>query len=293
MQLIERHIRVPGVGSYNIYPVGDLQKDSSGFDEELFSQLKNDVAKDPFPIVIGMGDYEDNFRRTVRTKIDVMTADDKEFRKVIDEEAYHRLDILTDYLMPVFKPKRGLCLGLLQGHHFYDFSDGTNSVNKMCGTFGCEYLYEMAMIRLIFHTGKERDCNAAWTIVIHVQHGTGGAGFSGPDMANLERKTVPYWDADLYLRGHSTKRWAAPFTEYKMTRKEPFRLIQRTKMAVNTGGFMRGYIDGESTYVSRKNMPPANLGYVVVTIQLGQMNKKTAVKKNLQKEYIKMSVTLK
>ena len=267
-----------------------MQNDAPGFDEELFKQLKAEIAADPFPIVIGMGDYCDNFRPTVRMKIETMTADDKDFRSVLDDEARRRLNVITDLIAPIFKPKRGVCIGLLRGHHLYEFADGVNSDQKLCGTFKCRYLDEMAYIRVVFSINGRHQSE----IIIHAQHGDGGAGMTGPDISNLERKTVPYWDADLYLRGHSTKRWAAPFLEYKMSRqhKGPPHLVQKTKWAVNTGGFMRGHLNGQSTYVSRKNMPPANLGYTVVAVDLTRHNNGYRNKNRQPDTEARLSVTL-
>lgn len=36
---------------------------------------------------------------------------------------------------------------------------------------------------------------------------------------------------------------------------------------------MAGHIEGRSTYVSRKNMPPARLGYNIVTLRLERKNR--------------------
>lgn len=294
MEIKEFRIKVPGVGRYNIYPVGDLQKDAPGFDEPLFDQLRAEIAADPFPIIIGMGDYEDNFRPKVRMKIDTMSADDKDFRKVLDEEAHKRFDEITEFIKPVFAPKRGVCLGLLKGHHLYEYANGVNSVQKMCGTFKTTYLDEMAYIRIVFENPRSGPGSGGhkWEVVIHAQHGDGGAAFTGPDIANLERKTVPFWDADLYLRGHSTKRWAAPFLEYRMSRQFPAYLIKKTKWAVNTGGFMRGHLPGESTYVSRRNLPPASLGYTVCTVDLKSHTPEVARASAIGLHEARISVTL-
>ena len=165
----------------------------------------------------------------------------------------------------------------------------------MCGTFGCKYLDEMAFIRVIFYTENGGDQTGQWPIIIHAQHGDGGAGFTGPDIQNLERKTVPYWDADLYLRGHSTKRWAAPFLEYKMSVGRSINLpylVAKTKWAVNTGGFMRGHIEGQSTYVSRKNMPPANLGYSIISVDLKRHKAKACHNEHIPGREASISVTL-
>lgn len=295
MEIREFRIKVPGVGRYNIYPIGDLQKDAPGFDEALFEQLKEEIAADTFPIIIGMGDYEDNFRPKVRMKIDTMTSDDKDFRNVMDDEARRRLDEITEFIAPVFNPKRGICLGLLNGHHLYEFADGVNSVQKMCGTFKTQYLDEMAYIRLVFEGAPPlsgRHGGHKWDVLIHAQHGAGGASFTGPDTANLERKTVPFWEADLYLRGHSTKRWAFPLLEYRMSRQFPAYLIKKTKWAVNTGGFMRGHLQGESTYVSRRNLPPASLGYAVCTVGLKEHRPEVARKNAVPMNEAHISVTL-
>ena len=178
-------------------------------------------------------------------------------------------------------------MGLLEGHHFHTYASGMTSTMELCQMLGVPYLGRMAYIRLVFQAGAKQgrpDPAHRWAMKIHAQHGDGGAAMIGPDIANLERKTVPYRDADLFLRGHSTKKWAAPFEYQDMNNYGAPKIIRREKWMVNTGGFMSGYIEGRETYVSNMNMPPARLGYVTVHVRLERHLK--------DGDTFKMSVTL-
>lgn len=261
MILREHHIDLGKVTTFNLYPVGDLQFGAPGFDEALWKQWTETIRKDPNALTIGMGDYSDHWRPTNQAKIAGITAYDKEFKDSLDEMyRTHNRKILAK-LERYIKP--GRCLGLLSGHHEYTYASGISSTQELCEWLRVPYLSELGFIRLTFGSSRIQ-----WKCVIHAQHGQGGASFINSDVPNIERKTAPYWDADLFLRGHSTKKWAAPIPIMRMNEKGMPRLVAFEKWMVNTGGFMRGFLEGEPTYVSKSNMPPAALGYVVVHLKL-------------------------
>jgi hypothetical protein len=282
MELRERFIEVKGVERFNLFAPGDLQKGARGFREDLWERFKSDAksSKTP-PIFIGMGDYHDEFRPTIMDRL----------RRDLDgDDAYGQLDQImdkhVDQIIEMLKPllKRGICLGLLEGHHKYLYSTGITSTQKICEYFRVPYLDEMAMVRLVFGN-KQSD----WSMVIHAQHGSGGSSKIGTDVGSLENKTVPHWDADLFLRGHSTKQWTGPFAKKYLSDRQPLKLITKKCWMVNTGGFMEGYLPGEKTYVSRTNLPPAALGYPIVHIDLARHH--TGNKMDLPSREVILSVT--
>jgi hypothetical protein len=85
-------------------------------------------------------------------------------------------------------------------------------------------------------------------------------------MANLEKKIAPYWIADLYFRGHSSKGELAPLELNDITMKGIPRIVKKTRWIVNCPGMMNGYTMGETDYVEAMNLPPASLGYAKVEI---------------------------
>lgn len=268
-----------------------MQFGSTGFAEELWEECAAKIQRDPFGLTIGMGDYSDWWRPTNQLKIDLATAGDGDFKASLDTLYRTHNQKVFEKLAPIIK--KGRCLGLLSGHHEYTYASGITSTQELCEKLGVPYLHKTAYIRLVFGNAQKRlkdnhgSCRA-WTMLIHAQHGDGGASFVHSDMPNLASKTAPFWEADLFLRGHSTKKWHASYPVIKMTESNEPRLYETHKHMVNTGGFMRGYIQGEDTYVSKKNMPPAALGYVVVHLALRRHNTSTEMKKEQE---IQISVT--
>src|SRR3990167_996449 len=250
--------------TWTLYPFGDIQFGAPGFNNDLWKKYVNDVLSDPYALTMGVGDYSDHWRPTNQNKLDSAAVGDGDFKASIDEMHRAHMQKVFDKLAPVVK--KGRCLGLLAGHHDYTYISGITATQELCEKLRVNFLGRMAFVRLVF-----RDLQTSASIKIHAQHGDGGAGMIGSDIANLERKTAPYWDADLLLRGHSTKHWAACMAYYDMTsprdsREKP-RLLMKDRWICNTGGFMNGYIDGQDTYVSKKNMPPARLGYIKVHLK--------------------------
>lgn len=269
MILREHVVECGGVGTWNIHPVGDLQFGAPGFDDALWKDCVAKIKADPNALTIGMGDYSDHWRPTNQKKLAQAFVGDSDFKESIDElyQAHNRK--IFDKLAPIIK--KGRCLGLLEGHHFHTYASGFTSTQELCQMLGVPYLGKVAYIRLVFGAGRKKGRHYPshrWAMKIHAQHGDGGAAFVGPDIANLERKTTPYWNADLFLRGHSTKAWSAGVPLHDMNDYGKPRLIIKEKWMVNTGGFMAGYIENRETYVSASNMPPARLGYVTVHVQL-------------------------
>jgi hypothetical protein len=270
MRVLDFYVKCPGtVQAFNLYPIGDMQFGAEGVDEALWRRCVSQIKADPSALFIGMGDYGDHWRPTNQAKIAGIRTSDKDFARSMDSmfEGYNQR--LFERLAPIVKP--GRCLGLLSGHHEFEYSSGINSTQELCRRLNVPYLGRSALIDVVFGSPRR-----AWILRIHAQHGEGGASYVGSDVPNLERKTMPFWDADLLLRGHSTKVYS--FAVPRLTKTKPMRgirprLIEKKITCVNTGGFMRGYLEGDDnnprdTYVSKANMSPAHLGYAVVHINL-------------------------
>ena len=282
--MIARKFYVPckNAGRWNLYPVGDVQFGADGFNEALWKELVYKIKHDPFALVIGMGDYTDWWRPTVQNKIKQALAGDKEALCSIDEmHRKHSHDVMN-MLAPIIKT--GRCLGLHEGHHFYEYTPGVTSTQEMCARFNVPYLGRMALTWVIFR-GLETGHGNTWSVKIHSQHGEGGASLPWTDMAEVGRKTMPFWDADLFLRGHSTKCYVGSvgYMKMKETVGLELEIVEDAKWIVNTGGFMKGYINGTETYVSKKNLPPAHLNYATVHFDLKRPN--------VGGRYVKISVT--
>jgi len=247
-----------------------MQFGASGFDEKLWERFKKEFISTPHAYAIGLGDYTDIFRPKLQVKIESAFAGDMSAREQMDglvEREIRQLASKMDFL-------QGKILGMTSGHHQYEFLNGTNSTQKLCERLRAPYLGFAAYILLKLLYKKD---NSALNVKIWLTHGSGGSVFSSTDLRNLEAKIAPYWNADIYLRGHSAKLEMAPITLYDITPQAEHKIVQRTKWIINCGGFMEGYVEGKETYVEQKNMPPAARGWAVMALtirQKGRMEKK-------------------
>lgn len=268
--IVAEHIVVIGsrAQEWHLFPLGDLQFGAEGFREDLWKEVVRSVKSDPLALTIGMGDYTDLFRPTIQSRFRGATADDMSALEQLEDLHRSHIRDVAKKLSPVIA--KGRCLGLLGGHHDMDYQmGGINSTQYLCNLLNVKYLGRSCLLRLRFKHVDSAVVATTTNLKIHAQHGAGNARFVSTDMGNLERNTAPYYNADVFLRGHSTKKGAIKMLEYDMDFSRPPRLMERDKLLVNTGGFMSGYPEGpRASYVERSNMAPASLGWVKVNIKL-------------------------
>jgi len=262
MEVVRYRARV-NTRQINIRPFGDLQKGSEGFRKDLWNKWKKEALADKTAYFIGMGDYSDNFRTTVDKKIVATISDDSSAWSQFDELMMREMQDLAEELMP-FKDR---IIGLHCGHHHHKLMNSSCTCQYLCQLLKVRHLGFLAMIQFVFDRGGQ-----SYNIDIFSTHGCGGSSKMSPDISMMENKIVPFWDADLYLRGHSTKAWVTeslPLNRLVWDGKNQMLRIKRKKrLMVNTGGFMEGYTEGKQSYVERTNLPPCSLGWSVVNIHM-------------------------
>ena len=251
-----RHLR--------IRPFGDLQFGDKGFRKDLWERWKRDTLEDKEAVLIGMGDYSNSFRPTIDKRINQVMVDDREAAAELDAMITRDMAGIAEML----KPFKNRIVGLLEGHHYHRMLSGITSTQILCQILGVKYLGFVAVVRLGFRSHKTG--GPGRTVDIFATHGCGGAAFTFSDMQNLERKIMPFWDCDIFLRGHSTKVYCAPghplnrLTEHHGSKK--LRIVNKNRLLVNTGGFMEGYVKGECSYVEMANIPPCALGWTEIDV---------------------------
>lgn len=277
--MITSHFDIPGATcrTYRLRPFGDLQYGSKGFDRGLWDRFVEEVKADKDGMTIGLGDYTDLFRPSLRGRIDGSFVGDEDSKDNFNSLHRKHMEKVAEMLAPVIKAGIG-CLGLVDGHHYVYYQDTQmTSTQYLCMVLKdmtsrvVPYLGEMtAFVVVRFMWGRYRigHGQASMPLVIHVQHGEGAANFSSTDLIKLERKTAPSFQADLFLRGHSTKLYAAGHDVLYPAPKSS-NVLHKSILLVNTGGFMRGYDSGgRASYVEKKMLPPARLGWATVNIEL-------------------------
>lgn len=249
-----------------LLPLGDIQYSGKGNDVAMgMLQRHVEWGVKEGAYFLGMGDYIDYLSPSNRARLQTAALYDTAM-KVQDETA----ERLVDELYDVLKPSRERWFGMLEGHHFYEFRDGTTSDQLLADKLGARFLGSCAFVRLMFDYGGRRG-----SVVVWCHHGMGGGGREGSVLNKLDQ--IPRsFEADIYLMGHHHKKANAPidFIVPVWSGNGKPRLMYRTKILAGTGSFLKGYIAGNragkiprGNYVEQKMLNPVALGGVAIRIR--------------------------
>lgn len=255
---------------FRLMPIGDIQYPTCDV-ERLRRHLQWGIENDCY--FIGMGDYHDflspSNRRALRTAGLYDTANN-----LIEEWYMHHLNELKDILAPT----RGRWLGLLEGHHYFELSDGGTTDTELCQFLDAPFLGTCAVIRLRF-AGSDKSQKLNCLIWAH--HGEGS---TQDPLSRLIKVAPGFPQVDVFLQGHNTQIDARPKDCIEFFGdKDHLRMRDRTQLFAATGGFMRGYQQGsrigrqgraQGSYVEKGMMRPTALGGVVIYITPRRIQRK-------------------
>ena len=261
-----------------IVPVGDIQwsPEGRGIDTKTLKRTLQSALEHDGPVLfLGMGDMVDFPSPSNRAKLTAGFADGSLY-----DSAQEHIDFVAERvleeLFEILEPTVGMWLGLLQGHHFHLFSDGTTSDNRLCQRLKAPYLGDNAFVEVRWAqkdpTKKRRSIRTMPSIVIWCHHGRGGGKMAGNALNQLQGM-IQGFDADIYLQGHHHRQSAT-----KVQRIKPFfgtsnAFLERKDIILGvTGGYLRGYQEGSKsggraggTYVEKAMMNPVSMGGITIT----------------------------
>jgi len=253
-----------------VMPVGDIQW--SGRDSEVaMNMLTRHIAwgVEQGAYFLGMGDYIDFMSPSNRARFQNAGLYDTAIKSVDDKAR----SLVEDLWLKALKPSKGRWLGLLEGHHYHQYRDGTTSDQELAGMLDAPFLGTAAFVRLVLQMSKTREA----PVTIWCHHGVGGGITTGAPLNRLERLLVS-WEADIYLMGHHHKKVAGPIDRIEPVwgggHSKTATLIHRTKIIACTGSFLKGYAANERDglvprggYVEQKMLNPVALGGILVKIR--------------------------
>jgi hypothetical protein len=211
-----------------IAPLGDVQysgPDGPTADGHLTRHIDRCLALDAW--FIGMGDYIDFASPSNRARLRSANLYDTA-QEVVEKAA----DNLVDEVFAKFlKPTVGRWLGLLEGHHFFEFG-GRTSDTLLAEKLKTRQLGTSCFIHL-------KPCG----VTIWAHHGLGGGSLPAAPLNKLYHAAAGLEGADIYLMGHTTKmpvvRLSRPRPCWDTT---PPTLKHRDIFLINTGGFSRSNV---------------------------------------------------
>jgi len=192
--------------------------------------------------MVGMGDM-----------LDCIIPKDKRYDPE-DNKSYRTIDDMRDEITELLRPIKDKVLCLLMGNHEHHMqSDGYGDpIKRICKDLSIPYGGYSCYLKL---TAKPKTHQRPLLMWLH--HGWFAGRKRGSKVNNLE-DNLAYYDADVYLAGHSHDLWA--------TRKSRIYWgCSRDVIFGNTGSFLETASTGTISYAERANYPPQKLGVLKIT----------------------------
>lgn len=197
---------------------------------------------------------------------------DKRFTVKMSAPAYRDFDdaidwMVEDYLKPVREyttPDQWLGRG--KGNHERDYTKKCmcDPHKRLCREMGTHDLGYSFFYNLNF-TQKG---GAGRTVTIYGHHGWGGA--ARTEGANITKyaKNVTYYDADIFLYGHTHDKGVKRIIRILPTRRGELKVIAKPIIISNGGTYLWTLSqDEDPTYSEEKGLPPKDIGYNTIFLQ--------------------------
>lgn len=260
---------LPELDEIVLCPMGDIQLDPKLRGRERscdIDRLKRHVdwAVENNAYYIGMGDYVDVASPSNRDAIKRANFYDN-----VQDAMEEMAEQTDEELREILKPTVGRWLGLLEGHHYFQYEDGTTTDTRLAQFLKCPHLGTTSMVEVKFPVKGHK---AQPSFVVWAHHGLGGGSTLGRPLNQLEN-VLKTFDADVYLVGHHHKKVIGKYARLhaEFGRNGEHRLVHKNVVLAGTGSYLKGYMQGSrrgnvprGSYVEQGMMNPVALGGIVV-----------------------------
>lgn len=256
-------IKADSAGNARLLAFGDLQSDADGFLNEAFDQFMDEMKK-PNTAALGLGDYGDWMRPTMRARLGVALSGDDSTRRQLDNMVRREQDKLLNKMRGL----EGKLIGVHTGHHCHEFADGTNSDQRLACALKAPYLGWMATTRLLVKKHRTDDEKGAYAYTIVSTHGSCNSRKTGGAATWTEDNLVRAWIADQYILGHCCKgiSWV-PHERNLVRRRGPAGIETTLPRCLQVPGFHSGYAENGG-YVERNAFPPQPAGWGEIKLKI-------------------------
>ena len=252
-----------------IMPLADIQYGAQGCNTELLKEsVKKGMKMGAW--FLGLGDYVDVASPGQRTRLASLSLYDST-REFMDAQA----DKNVKGVMGILGQTKGRWLGMLRGHHYWPYSDGTTSDTRLANALNAKFLGDCAAILIRLGLGAKGHRHYT-TCKIWCHHGTGGGQTAGAPLNKLEH-ALKVFAADIYLMAHQHKLATTklPWVDYNIVGKNRIRMTDKNRLLACVGSFLKGYEHGSTdpagnpagSYVEKGMMTPTTLGCPLISIE--------------------------
>ena len=264
------HINVPAGKSVKLIPFGDLHRDVACCDKTRYinflKRCRHDDDSQTYYLLMGdPNDFASTSEREILSN------------RKLHESTAKKLDAMADADTNAFIKEiifmKGKMIGVATGNHRWVYEDGSNSDEHIAEALATKYLGELSYIRLSLD-----QCGRRIPVDIVAHHGKAGGKCAGTTINQVDdlRRIFPI--ADIYLMGHDHKRGVWPestlIVASNIRNGGALEVKQKRQLLCRTGSFLRGYVDGEQSYVADKLLRPCELGTIKLDIRLKRSRSK-------------------
>jgi hypothetical protein len=244
-------------------PIGDIHYGAQGFPIRLFKETVQWLL-DRGAFFLGMGEAFDFSSRSQRVQMAPLRDATK---KEIDVWISDQIKDLSELLSKT----KGRWVGMLEGDHYWTFSDGTTSDQRLCKDLDSDFLGTSALVRISMEIKDHPEGDT----IICCHHGIGMSRTQGGQLLRVE-DLLKMFDADVYLMGHSHGKLLSPIDRQCITPDGVH--YHRTNIIGRTGSWMRQYlshkpldlrepaVESRGTYAEKKAYIPASIGCPLIGI---------------------------
>ena len=266
--MIHHISRIPldGPDGATLFLFGDRQQGSRGYKPEAWAEFKREFKATKNAWALGLGDYGDWLRPSMRTPLINALAKDDSARAMLESDIRRGHDKIIDDMAFL----EGRLIGLHNGHHDWKFASGETTDQRLASALKAPYLGWIASTRIVLTYGKppKKNDGGQWSQVHSLisTHGNANGRKVHAALGYLESNYVATWDADTFAMGHGCKSGNhVPFKRNKIRREGPPGVDTQIPRCIAVGGFAEGYTDGwHSDYVEQAGYAPQPLGYGLI-----------------------------
>ena len=240
-----------------IIPLGDIQYGVAQCDVERLKRHVAWGAARENAYFVGLGDYLDLASPSNRQRITNANLYDTPLN-ALDTQAQKQLEELQEILAPT----KGRWLGLVSGHHFWKFQDGTTTDNRLSNFLGCPWLDACGIIQVRFTPPTNHVKTPSFRMFLH--HGKGSGQMQAAPLNLLERFAGSWEGVDVFLMGHQHKKVAAKLRRLYPEFGAHARLRHRNLIIGCTGSFLQSYEGGGGGYAERGMLGALAMGGLVI-----------------------------
>lgn len=256
-----------------IYPVSDVHRDTGLCDVDrwrgFLKKAEEEIKSGKNVLFLGVGDWNDFSAWGDRKKIRNASMHESTIAR-LDGAALRDCQQMVDELSFT----KGHWGGIIQGNHRWDFTyaaglAGKSSDDYYAEQLGAKMLGDAGYVRLIARYPNTRK---TMTIDILLYHGRAGGKLAGSTINQIEDLTSVFPACDLYICGHDHRKVAVPLSTLWVDKacSQGMKLKQKRQWLIRSGSFLRGYMDGESSYIVSKMLRPTDLGIVKIKCKISR-----------------------